>query len=358
MAAGSLTEAFSFVSKRKREVHEDDLIENDYDTNVMSDWKIRSAKRPNLTQLPIRSPSRPVIAITPAFGQYGMVPGTLTPDSIPESHSFANHDDQNDTSRPATAGRDFIESRSADQSSGMDMEMSSPKLFRPPPTPIRMGRARSNDLMSPMRSSSGMLLSPISGSFARDRVPTPTASSFPGGSPFESSFTSATARHLRPNYLQQSTTLSPMVDAESWTPQIHRPPSPEPDEDAAMAGTEDSVMSRSFTNLSMDTNDDMHKLNAIDSSPPSCNWLAEDSPTRGLGLNNSARSIMRTDGLRMSTMDNVQAIDYGYTSQQSQSQGNGRTAKLHMGFRADCEKCIARVPGHYSHIIWSEATVA
>lgn len=31
---------------------------------------------------------------------------------------------------------------------------------------------------------------------------------------------------------------------------------------------------------------------------------------------------------------------------------HGRNARLHMGFRADCEKCQQRVPGHYSHIIW------
>lgn len=29
-----------------------------------------------------------------------------------------------------------------------------------------------------------------------------------------------------------------------------------------------------------------------------------------------------------------------------------RKAKLVMGFRADCEKCQKRVPGHYSHIVW------
>lgn len=29
-----------------------------------------------------------------------------------------------------------------------------------------------------------------------------------------------------------------------------------------------------------------------------------------------------------------------------------RKGKLVMGFRADCEKCSKRVPGHYSHIVW------
>lgn len=33
--------------------------------------------------------------------------------------------------------------------------------------------------------------------------------------------------------------------------------------------------------------------------------------------------------------------------------GGGGTAgqRVAMGYRADCEKCVARVPGHYSHIL-------
>lgn len=33
-------------------------------------------------------------------------------------------------------------------------------------------------------------------------------------------------------------------------------------------------------------------------------------------------------------------------------QDTPRKGKLVMGFRADCEKCQKRVPGHYSHIVW------
>ncbi|KAI1618912.1 hypothetical protein EDD36DRAFT_414571 [Exophiala viscosa] len=35
------------------------------------------------------------------------------------------------------------------------------------------------------------------------------------------------------------------------------------------------------------------------------------------------------------------------------SPGRSRTARLHMGFLTDCDKCIQKVPGHYSHILWS-----
>jgi hypothetical protein len=40
----------------------------------------------------------------------------------------------------------------------------------------------------------------------------------------------------------------------------------------------------------------------------------------------------------------------GHVRQQSQG---SRTARLHMGHLAGCEKCAQKVPGHYSHILWS-----
>lgn len=53
-----------------------------------------------------------------------------------------------------------------------------------------------------------------------------------------------------------------------------------------------------------------------------------------------------------------EAIGNGFTWTQSQKQTrNDKAAKgkmvLSMGFRADCDKCRRRVPGHYSHIISS-----
>lgn len=43
---------------------------------------------------------------------------------------------------------------------------------------------------------------------------------------------------------------------------------------------------------------------------------------------------------------------YGLDGHSSPS-GRARTGRLHMGFLHDCEKCVQKVPGHYSHIIWS-----
>ena len=43
---------------------------------------------------------------------------------------------------------------------------------------------------------------------------------------------------------------------------------------------------------------------------------------------------------------------YGLDGNYSPS-GRPRVGRLHMGFLNDCEKCIQKVPGHYSHILWS-----
>lgn len=31
--------------------------------------------------------------------------------------------------------------------------------------------------------------------------------------------------------------------------------------------------------------------------------------------------------------------------------GGGGQVRLSMGYRADCDKCVRRVPGHYSHVV-------
>ena len=41
-------------------------------------------------------------------------------------------------------------------------------------------------------------------------------------------------------------------------------------------------------------------------------------------------------------------------SQPSQGgHGQGRGWKITMGYRSDCEKCLQRVPGHYTHVVYS-----
>ena len=364
MAAGSINNDFDMGLGFNRKRRYDD---DDDDATYTQDLYV--AKRRNLTQLPIRSPTRPFIAVTPAFSQFGIHPGTLTPDSIPEDDEFRSHNDQNPQqhafrphSNSNTSSNGSLRVNvdcNGDTSADMEMDIGSPKQ-RPPPTPLRIGRARSNDLMSPVRSPtapnalSSLTGSPTSHNFARDRIPTPVASSFPGRSPFEATFATAAARQMRPHLL--TTSLSPMVDAESWTPKIQRPPSPEPeldapfDEDAMMMGVEDShIMSSSFSSLSVHSRAEDSQLPNLNSSPPR-GWSSQTSPSprnRGLGLDGA--SSIRPDDLRMSTISDSQRTG----SQHNRNQSSGRTARLHMGFRADCEKCIARVPGHYSHIFWT-----
>lgn len=364
MAAGSINNDFDvgLGFKRKRRYDDDD----DDATNVHD---LLVVKRRNVTRLPIRSPPRPTIAVTPAFGHFGIHPGTLTPDSIPEDDEFHTHGDQksqqqafrpHSNSNTSSNGslRVNVDSN-GETATDMEMDTGSPKQ-QPPPTPIRIGRARSNDLLSPVRSPTApnslsfLNRSPTSNTFARDRVPTPVASSFPARSPFESTFASAAARQMRPHLL--STSLSPMVDAESWTPQIQRPPSPEPeldapfDEDAMMMGVEDShMMSSSFSSLSVHSRAEQSQLTDPNSSPTKGRPSQTPPSPRARGLGLDDRSSIRPDDLRMSTINDSQRSGV----QHNRNQSNGRTARLHMGFRADCEKCIARVPGHYSHIFWS-----
>lgn len=371
MAAGSLfinIESQNDLKRKRRNDEEDDNAN-----------QIFATKRRNFSQLPIRSPppTRPTISVTPAFGQHGMSPGILTPDSIPEDEEFqSSHlwSHQHSYTSGAQSRSSISDNSNHEQLSqgtiqqqetvdDVDMDISSPKLSQHP-TPIRIGRARSNDLMSPIRTPMNhrLLLGPSSPthqtSFAQARVATPVASSFPARSPFEASFASATARQMRPHLL---TTLSPMVNTESWTPQIHHPPSPEPDldsafsEDATMVGMEDShMMSSSFGALSVHSQDDLD-VSSLDSSPvrtrssqTSASSMSSFS-TQGLGLDGSNRMDDNSGDLQVRAA-NTSEVHHQHNRNMSNS---GRTARLHMGYRADCEKCVKRVHGHYSHIIWS-----
>lgn len=365
----------SFQLKRKRLQDDNDEFTNAHDFS--------SSKRRNITQLPIRSPPRPSISVTPAFGNFPLNPGTLTPDSIPEDDVFRNNvalDKAIMVSRAhstdSLAVQPDINSHSNDDT---EMELSSPKQAdRQIPTPSRIGRARSNDLMSPVRSP--VVIPPSPSRWAQDRIPTPVACRFPAHSPFESSFASAAARQIRSHLLP--TSLSPMVDAESWTPQIQRPPSPDPETDLqppfdgdAMMDMEEStsnsnMMSSSFSELSVHSSDTRSQsfvsslnLNSHSSASHSrssqTSWASQDASGqlhRGLGLDQSRENMKSDvhDEEQTTSTHNNDGRSSGYTHGHTRNQSStGRTARLHMGFRADCEKCIARVPGHYSHILWS-----
>jgi hypothetical protein len=153
----------------------------------------------------------------------------------------------------------------------------------------KMRRARSNDIIAPQRDAN---LSSAMASFARDRVPTPISGRFDN----RIANLPDTPRHQFPPL---RTNLSPMVEQECW---FARDTLPSPVEDADMDGM---VMDGQASQASKES------MNA--------------QQARHAGLRHSGRA----------------------------SPGTGRTARLHMGFLTGCEKCIQKVPGHYSHILWS-----
>ena len=61
------------------------------------------------------------------------------------------------------------------------------------------------------------------------------------------------------------------------------------------------------------------------------------------------RLDMRLDNSCSST-EQIQRAESSPAEEPVSIQTRGK-AKLSMGYRADCEKCRARVPGHYNHVI-------
>lgn len=133
---------------------------------------------------------------------------------------------------------------------------------------------------------------PCSSAQSDERIPTPTASKF---NQSETSIRNSFARHQMPRH----TNLSPVMYEENGLPS----PVASPDIETQMV---------------MDSASDEFR------------------------------------GLRVECDGYVEHIDGEIgTSDIMSPRKSGKMARLHMGYRTDCEKCIQRVPGHYSHIIWS-----
>jgi len=157
------------------------------------------------------------------------------------------------------------------------------------PSQPRTGRARSNDIVWPRRRPS--LLSPMA-VVSGDRVPTPISSHFDS----RIADLSSVVRH---QYPPLRTNLSPMIEQESW---VGRDGLPGPAEDEDV----DAMM------IVEQTNDTL-----------------------------GGHSVRGED-------EALKAAPAGTSSQE-----HTRTARLHMGFLNGCDKCIQKVPGHYSHILWT-----
>ncbi|OAP59979.1 hypothetical protein AYL99_04981 [Fonsecaea erecta] len=80
-------------------------------------------------------------------------------------------------------------------------------------------------------------------------------------------------------------------------------------------------------------------------------WITRDglpSPVEDQDMD----TAMMMDRDESATQVHCPAGKYGVDGNSSPS-GRARSARLHMGYLNGCEKCIQKVPGHYSHIIWT-----
>ena len=269
------------------------------------DWKRRTLS------LPLRSQARqrPITVATsnPSFNAFG---GFLTPDTS-EDEFLSN---ENGDSRLPSLTESQASSNESTSSTKVnaDQEM----ILSSPTRPRMAGRARSNDLLSSPRRRPHFL-TPDPPQTNRDRIPTPITSHFD----HRLAELPNAPRHSFPPL---RTNLSPMVEQENWSsmgpeglpsptddyvPQIHDP-------DATMMYDQ--------------TNDSMSGLRVDDAMETDLNVQPDDVMQYGLGL----------DG----------QLSQGHSRQTSTT---GRTARLHMGYLVGCEKCAQKVPGHYSHILWS-----
>ena len=289
----------------------------------------RVVKRP--TTLAIRSPppSRPtslfcnVSAFSPFTGQ-------LTPGDTSEDESVTQDDIWSADYRVPELS-DSVESVSS-----IKVQISSPRSQRgydtpgtvsdmtlTPSSPVRprIGRARSNDLLSsPPRG-----LTPTRPMQSHDRIPTPITGHF---NTHLDNLPSA-PRH---NFPPVHTNLSPMMEQEQW-------------------GSLNRRSSYGQTSLPSPA-EDIHTSNLDNDTDMDAEMLDESTTTSMSTLRVSADDdVMETEEGSHAVNQRQRLNRQGHS--RNRSSQAGRTARLHMGFLTGCEKCLQKVPGHYSHILWS-----
>lgn len=262
----------------------------------------RDVKRRSFHSLPIRtSPPKPQIDIPPVYSLFTSVyqqPPTPVDTSEDESPGFPRDDShwptkQSNSNTSLCDHNNPNHSALAPPSDVGDVEM---ELSAPSQPMIR--RARSNDIVPPHRDSNFL---GVMDTLLRDRVPTPISSHF-------DSRVSDLPNAPRHQFPPLRTNLSPMFEQESW---ITRDGLPSPVEDQDM----DSAM------MMDEANDSMGGL--------------------------------RVSGANEANDSSASSPVYWTPTDGTSSPGRGRTARLHMGYLNGCEKCIQKVPGHYSHILRS-----
>lgn len=258
------------------------------------------AKRRSIHSLPFRlSPSRPQVSLPPAFPMFTSIyQQPPTPADTSDDESSGNSREEHGWAVKPYSG-DFpgpksdssMSSNHAEYGDSADVDMDLTQGLDPPP---KVRRARSNDIIAPYREPG--LLSTMD-SVNRERVPTPISGHFDAR---VNDLPSAPRYHFPP----LRTNLSPMFEQESW---MSRDGLPSPTEDQDM-------------DMMLDYN------NGAKAPQPH----VPGTGARGFHL-----------------------IEYETRTTGGSSSGRSRTAKLHMGFLQGCEKCIQKVPGHYSHILWT-----
>ena len=268
-----------------------------------------------IKSLPIRSPrtSKQNPFFSPTYSPIPQsVPALLTPvessdddiastDLSLEAGRLPPLDDTNTSSDSSTSSIKVVVGDDGD----MEMADSQPRQFS---SPQPWQRQRSNDMLVPPNLP---YLLDTRRSQGSERLPTPIYGHF-NDSDVNMDMNGLGAR--------SSTVLSPLIREEEEAPwwRGHRLPSPVDNFDGLMAplSQADGMMDRINVNTA-GSND----LSRDDTSFPA--------------LPNQGHSVLEG---------------------QSESFGGEpdapRSRRLTMGFRADCDKCIQRVPGHYSHIVY------
>ena len=210
-------------------------------------------------------------------------------------------DDSNNSSDSSTSSIKVVVGDDGD----MEMADSQPRKFS---SPQPWQRQRSNDMLAPLNLP---VLRDTTNRQSNQRLPTPIWGHF-NDIDVNMDMNGVSAR--------RSTALSPLIREEEEVPwwRGHRLPSPADTFDELMTpmSQADGMMGR----LIVDTAGG-HDLSQDDIPFPA--------------LLNQGKPLLegQSEGLRGE-------LDVP------------RSRRLTMGFRADCEKCIQRVPGHYSHIVY------
>lgn len=284
----------STPSPQKRKRRSDHLDDEGFFYASTRDAK----RRPTSTHhcLPFRlSPGRPShVSVPPvAFSHYTSIyqqPPTPVDTSDDESLGQQAKDDDPWTTTKPDSQHGSDSSVSSTKVQCADSDVDMDLTVPLAAQPPKIRRARSNDIIPPERDTNFLA---VMDKFARERVPTPISSHF-------DSRVDELPNAPRHQFPPLRTNLSPMIEQESW---ISRDGLPSPVDDEDM----DMMM--------------------MDRDGPSGIGSGDDDP-------------------------HMRSGKYGLDGNSSPS-GRARTGRLHMGYLNDCEKCIQKVPGHYSHIIWT-----